>query len=141
LLWDKTNAQRGLENHSHGHAHRLRHESPLDSDGSHLHIQSRKAVVGLTFIPPLAIALIWQEVFLQALNIVGGVGIVILFGILPCIIFLKKADAGWKKILGVLMLLLFLGCLVCEIGQEAGLMQIKPEIEQWAPQVQHMKLN
>jgi len=112
-----------------------------DMTENHLHIQSRKAVIGLTFIPPLAIALIWPEVFLQALNIVGGVGIVILFGILPCIIFLKKNAAGRKKILGVLMLLLFLGCLVCEIGQEAGLMQIKPEIEQWAPQVQHMKLN
>lgn len=111
-----------------------------DMTENHLHIKSRKTVIGLTFIPPLAIALIWPEVFLQALNIVGGVGIVILFGILPCIIFIKKNDAGWKKILGALMLLLFLGCLVCEIGQETGLMQIKPEIEHWAPQVQHMKL-
>jgi tyrosine-specific transport protein len=110
-----------------------------DMTENQLGITNRMVVILLTFIPPLAIALIWPEVFLQALNIVGGVGIVILFGILPSIIFLKKSTTSGKKILGVIMLLLFLGCLACEIGQETGIMRIRPEMEHWAPQIHHLK--
>ncbi|MGX9365022.1 aromatic amino acid transport family protein [Desulfoplanes sp. PS50] len=110
-----------------------------DMTENQLGITNRMVVILLTFIPPLAIALIWPEVFLQALNIVGGVGIVILFGILPSIIFLKKSTTSGKKILGVIMLLLFLGCLACEIGQEIGIMRIRPEMEHWAPQIHHLK--
>ena len=110
-----------------------------DMTENQMGITNRTLVIALTFIPPLAIALIWPEVFLQALNIVGGVGIVILFGILPSIIFLKKSKKSWQKILGVIMLILFLGCLACEIGQETGMMRIKPDMEHWAPQIHHMK--
>jgi tyrosine-specific transport protein len=110
-----------------------------DMTENQLGITNRMVVILLTFIPPLAIALIWPEVFLQALNIVGGVGIVILFGILPSIIFLKKSTTSGKKILGVIMLLLFLGCLACEIGQETGIMRIRPEMEHWAPRIHHLK--
>jgi tyrosine-specific transport protein len=110
-----------------------------DMTENQLGITNRITVILLTFMPPLAIALIWPEVFLQALNIVGGVGIVILFGILPSIIFLKKSTTSGEKILGVIMLLLFLGCLACEIGQETGIMRIRPEMEHWAPQIHHLK--
>ena len=111
-----------------------------DMTENHLHIKNHALVVAVTFIPPLAIALVWPEVFLTAINIVGGVGIVILFGILPCIIFIMKHKTLPRRILGVLMLCLFLFCLAFEIGQETGMLQIKPEIEYWNPDVHHIQI-
>ena len=44
----------------------------------------------LSFIPPLLIALIYPDIFLQAINIAGGFGIVTLFGVLPSIIAMLR---------------------------------------------------
>ena len=47
-------------------------------------------VAGLTFIPPFIISIFFPQVFLKAIGVVGGVGIAILFGVLPAIVFFIK---------------------------------------------------
>lgn len=89
--------------------------------------------VALTFIPPLAVACIYPDIFLKAIDLVGGVGIVVLFGILPAIICLKKAKTRRIRILAGLMMVLFAGCLAIEVLQECGWLHLRPEMEYWNP--------
>ncbi|MFO7818539.1 MAG: aromatic amino acid transport family protein [Desulfovibrionales bacterium] len=110
-----------------------------DMTENHLNLKGRAVVVGATFLPPLVISLVWPQIFLEAINIVGGVGIVVLFGILPGIIYIRKADGGLKKGIGWAILIVFVLCLVFEIGQEAGLLHIQPHVEHYAPQVEHIR--
>lgn len=78
------------------------------------------------------ISLTHPDIFLTSLNIVGGVGIVVLFGILPAIIALLKARSGNARMLAILMLALFSTCLLLEIAQETGFLRIKPQVEYWS---------
>jgi tyrosine-specific transport protein len=89
-------------------------------------------VACLTFIPPLTVSLIYPQLFLKMLNLVGGVGVVLLFGILPSFIFFRKAQKlhqQWRQIIGLLLCVIFSALLILECGQEAGLLQIHPQIE------------
>jgi tyrosine-specific transport protein len=96
-----------------------------------LKVKSRLLVVVLTFLPPLLIAFCFPNVFLNAMNLVGGVGIVILFGVLPSIIAAKKAGSRKALIWALLMLVLFTLFLLLEVGQESGVTQISPDREYW----------
>lgn len=61
----------------------------------------------VTFVPPVVVAIIWPDVFIKALNIAGGIGIVTLFGVLPCLISVLKKENDLKtKILGCFFLVL-----------------------------------
>ena len=102
-----------------------------DLTKNHLNLHSRFAEIAITFLPPLIISLIYPDIFLKALNIVGGVGIVLLFGILPSIIGIKKFKSKKLKFLSVIMLILFASFFIIEICQEIGLLQIKPHVEHW----------
>ncbi len=96
-------------------------------------VSSRRVAAGLTFGPPLVIALVYPNIFLKMLNIVGGVGILLVFGILPCLVYIKsqrdrpvRGRWGGYLLLGVFGLLM-----VLELAQEAGWLQIKPNVEHW----------
>jgi tyrosine-specific transport protein len=102
-----------------------------DLTENHLKLKNRYLVVFFSFAPPLAIALIYPNIFLKTLDVVGGVGIVILFGILPCIIAIKKAKTLCGRIFCILIFLTFTGFLGLEIAQELGFMKIQPHIEIW----------
>jgi len=84
------------------------------------------------FGPPLAITLIYPNLFLNALNIAGGVGISIVFGLLPGIILLKISK-GHKvyRTIGLILTLFFFCVLLLELAQEAGLLSIHPAVEHW----------
>jgi len=69
-------------------------------------------LVFLTFIPPLLITIFFPNVFLNAIGVVGGVGIAVLFGILPAVVFFIKSKSSKGKILAVVMFLLFLTALL-----------------------------
>ncbi|MEJ5243648.1 MAG: aromatic amino acid transport family protein [Desulfomicrobiaceae bacterium] len=84
-----------------------------------------------SFGPPLLIALVYPDIFLKAIDIAGGFGIVTLFGILPCIIALRNARTPRQKKLGIAMLLLFCLFFLLEAGQELGMLDISAEIEHW----------
>lgn len=94
------------------------------------HCDSRALVVLLTFAPPLLTALIYPDIFLKALDIVGGVGIVVLFGILPTLMVLldKSRSSGMKALClaGFVFAVVILGV---ELLQESGLLQLKPWVE------------
>ena len=60
----------------------------------------------LAFIPPLVITIICPNIFISVQDIIGGIGIAVLFGILPSIILLKKLS-GVKKILPIAMITFF----------------------------------
>jgi len=85
----------------------------------------------LAFAPPLIIALVYPDLFLKAIDIAGGFGIVTLFGILPSIIAIRKAKTPVQRALGFAMLALFGMFLMLETCQELGLLDIHEKIEHW----------
>lgn len=76
------------------------------------------AVTIATFIPPLIVAIFFPNVFLKAIGIVGGVGIAILFGILPSIVFFMKHKNIKARILAIIMFLLFFAALAFDLAND-----------------------
>ncbi|MGB2601299.1 MAG: aromatic amino acid transport family protein [Candidatus Omnitrophota bacterium] len=92
---------------------------------------NRVLIGALSFAPPFIIALVYPNLFMSALDLVGGFGIVILFGLLPSIILVKRAKSLSKRLLGIVLVVVFLFCLVLETCQELGVLPIKPDVEYW----------
>ncbi|HBM15742.1 MAG TPA: hypothetical protein DD381_05275 [Lentisphaeria bacterium] len=74
-------------------------------------INDRYLVTTITFLPVIVIALIYPNIFISALSIVGGIGEAILFGVLPAIIIINISKSAQKykamlKCVGVYMLVL-----------------------------------
>ncbi|MCK5844311.1 MAG: hypothetical protein KAG97_06360 [Victivallales bacterium] len=89
----------------------------------------KKALVATaTFIPPLVIALFFPNVFLCAIGIVGGVGIAILFGILPAIVHFIKHKSLKKRITATLIIILFLAALAADLANDFGFIDTKTAI-------------
>ena len=90
---------------------------------------NRQLVILLAFGPPLAVTLIFPSVFLSALDIVGGFGVAILFGLLPCVIVVLRARASGRiPLAGIIMFLIFLLIIFFKIGKETGIINIKPGV-------------
>ncbi|MBC7355780.1 MAG: Aromatic amino acid permease [Desulfomicrobiaceae bacterium] len=101
-----------------------------DLTASHLGSTRRGLVFALTFLPPLAIAILYPAIFLSALDLVGGVGICLIFGILPGLLVLKHS-CGLRKLGGWAILFCFALILLYELGQEFGLLHLAPDAEYW----------
>ena len=99
-----------------------------DLTKNHFKVSSRVLILALSFGPPILISLIYPDIFLKALNIVGGIGIVVLFGVLPSIIAIMKARTAAKKVLAVTALTFFGFCLLFVLGQQFGLINIQPRV-------------
>ena len=93
--------------------------------------KNRALTVAIAFLPPLAITIFWPNIFLNALDFVGGVGVVILFGILPCVIMLKNRSLLLKRFLIIPVLFLFVAILLFKVQQNLNLSKIKPGVEYW----------
>jgi tyrosine-specific transport protein len=84
-------------------------------------------IAALVFIPPLLVTIIYPNIFLTALDIVGGIGETILFIVLPAIILFKiikhwhGLKASVAKIVGYCMLLVGLFILIFIILEKLGL--------------------
>lgn len=87
-------------------------------------------VIIITFLPPLVVALLFPNIFLKAINIVGGIGIVILFGVLPTIIAFIKAKTKRSKALAIIILLLFAAVFITQILEETSIIKFQPTHEQ-----------
>ena len=87
----------------------------------------------LVFLPPFVFVLLSSEVFLTALDVVGGLGIALIFGISPALILLKEKHTGhrWQAVLGTSLLIFFGLILIFELGQEFGLLPIDATVENW----------
>lgn len=93
-------------------------------------IRNRPLVIALTFLPPLLTSLIYPDIFLKALDIVGGVGIVVLFGILPTLmVLMNRARGKGLRLLCLAAFLFALFILGLEVLQEANLLHLKPWVE------------
>ena len=87
-------------------------------------IQGGTIIKCFSLIPPAVIALVWPGVFIKALDVVGGVGIVTLFGILPCLIAIRSSRYSRKiHIAGLIFLILSFLALGSTIASLAG---VKP---------------
>jgi tyrosine-specific transport protein len=86
----------------------------------------------LAFGLPLLITLCYPDLFLIALNVAGGVGIGIVFGILPGMILVKmRKDFKPGLALGIGLMLFFAATMGLELLQETGGLKIKPNMEHW----------
>ncbi|MCX8110838.1 MAG: hypothetical protein N3D15_06280 [Syntrophorhabdaceae bacterium] len=85
----------------------------------------------LAFGPPIIIAIVYPNIFLKAMDIVGGFGIVSLFGILPSLIAYKKANTSRQKMLAIVMFIIFIVFFILECAQEFGFLHIDPDREYW----------
>lgn len=78
-------------------------------------------IIAATFLPPLIIALLFPSVFLKAIGIVGGVGIALLFGLLPAVIFFLKNRSFLSRLLALGIGLLFTAALVVDLSNDFGI--------------------
>ncbi len=92
------------------------------------------------FAPPLIVSLFFPNVFLEALDIVGGVGVGTLFGILPGMLLIKQGAPGsMMKKAGYGLVIFFLIVLVVELMQETGMLHISPDVEYWTSHTIHRR--
>ncbi len=82
----------------------------------------------VVFLPPLAFALCEPGIFLDMIELIGGVGMILLFGILPLLAFLRHRAAGRPLLQAAiaLPLALFLVILIVELGKVSGIVQFDP---------------
>ena len=99
----------------------------------HFHRKNRPLVIALTFLPPYLIALINPDIFLNAINLVGGVGIVLLFGVLPGVVAFCKARTRKMRLFCLGMILLFALAFFLEMAHEAGILdsRLPKDREYW----------
>lgn len=89
----------------------------------------RELILAVSFLPSFFIALFFPNIFLKAVNLVGGVGIAILYGILPCIIGLirsRRDKRFWYSVACGTSLLVFAVLLCWQTLVEFGV--FKPHI-------------
>ncbi|WP_432737875.1 aromatic amino acid transport family protein [Maridesulfovibrio sp. FT414] len=103
-----------------------------DLTATHLGTKNKPLVWSLSFLPPLIVGLIYPDIFLVAINLVGGVGECIIFGILPGFIVWKYSPEGSiRKYSGMVLIVCFAAVLMIELGQELGLLHLSPNVEYW----------
>jgi tyrosine-specific transport protein len=85
----------------------------------------------ITFVPPLLVAVFYPGLFLEALDMVGGVGIALLFGVLPGLLLFKDSQTTLGRSLSIFIVAFFLLVLLFELGQEFGLLTIDADTEVW----------
>jgi tyrosine-specific transport protein len=94
----------------------------------HLKTESRIVVSSITFLPVLAIVLVYPDIFISALSIVGGIGEDLLFAVLPAIIILKISRkfkfCSLAKVIGSIMLILGIFVFIYVLLQKFGLINI-----------------
>ena len=92
----------------------------------------------LAFGLPLFITLYYPDLFLMALNVAGGVGIGMVFGILPGMILIKMRKAFKPGLaLGIGVMLFFAVTMGMELLQETGQLEIRPHVEHWTSTFEH----
>lgn len=92
-----------------------------------------RLVVWLTaFVPPLAVGALYPNIFIDALNVVGGIGVGSLFGILPGLLLIRQGEPGSRRRLAGWGIVCFFSIvLLVEIAQMTGLVHITPDVGYW----------
>jgi len=79
---------------------------------------SKNTIMVATFLPPLIITLLFPTLFLKAIGVVGGVGIALLFGVLPSVIYFLKNRSIRARILALSIGLLFTAALIIDLSND-----------------------
>jgi tyrosine-specific transport protein len=100
-------------------------------DLTHMYLKTSNwfVVAALTFLPPLAVALIYPNIFLSALDVVGGVGESVLFIVLPGAILVKLSRTRNSRLgaaVGRLMVAVGTVVTIYVILSKAGLIDLVP---------------
>lgn len=93
-----------------------------------LNIHNKWAVLSVAFIPPLIVSYLFADIFLKAINVAGGIGIVLLFGVLPSIIFYKKTVSKIGKISSIFFFIVFAIALCIVTLQTFGVLNLQPQV-------------
>lgn len=82
-----------------------------------------------TFLPPLLITLLYPSIFLDMVDVVGGLGTIILFGLLPILSFVRRTERGRRmtKVIMIGAFALFLCIFVLEAGKVLGVIHMDIE--------------
>lgn len=103
-----------------------------DLGDSTFKVRNMTVIRAVAFLPPLLVSIFYPGIFLRAMNVVGGFGVCVIFGILPAALLLQEGRKSKKALVGgLVMLVLFVGILVSETFQELGISKIKPNVEYW----------
>ncbi len=99
-----------------------------DMTVTYLKKDSRFLVGCISFLPPLIIALVYPNIFLSALDIVGGVGETVLFAILPAVILIQMTRSKNRtlSLVGYGMLMIGILVLVYVAGDKLGFIDLVP---------------
>ncbi|MFA5286755.1 MAG: aromatic amino acid transport family protein [Candidatus Omnitrophota bacterium] len=99
---------------------------------NYVKVKNKALTIAVSFLPPLIIALLYPNIFLSVLDFVGGIGVVILFGVFPCIIGLKQKIPLFRRLFFIVpVLTFFVIILVLKVHQELGLSRIRPGVGYW----------
>ena len=101
-----------------------------DLTHTYLHTSNKTVAAAIAFLPPLIISLVYPDVFLDAIGFVGGVGIDLIFGVLPGMLLIKYGT-GKIRFFGYVIVFCFSIVLMYELGQELGVLHIHPDAEYW----------
>ena len=77
----------------------------------------------ITFCPPLIITLICSNIFISIQDVIGGVGIAVLFGILPSYILFKKSH-NFKRGFAVILICFFLFVFIFALIERFGVIHL-----------------
>jgi tyrosine-specific transport protein len=98
-----------------------------DLTSTYFKTNNRLLVGALSFLPPLLVTLIYPNIFLNALEIVGGIGETILFVVLPGFILWritrKVKGMKWLSIVGIIIFLLGMFITLYVFGMETGIIK------------------
>ena len=96
-------------------------------------IENRIFVGCLAFIIPLVVTLVYPNIFLSAVDIVGGVGETILFLLLPGVILFKMCREKYAVLRWVAYLMIVLGAFITIflVLEKLGLVHLAPTIAQY----------
>ncbi len=86
----------------------------------------------ITFTPPIVVVYLYPDLFLEALDLAGGLGVGLAFGVAPALMLLRwRSKSSWIRLGGWALLLLFASIVGLELAQEAGWLHLQPSVEHW----------
>lgn len=86
----------------------------------------------LTFTPPILVVYLYPDLFLEALNLAGGLGVGLVFGVAPALMLLRwRSVSPWARLGGWALLILFACVVGLDLAQEAGWLHLQPNVEHW----------
>ena len=91
-----------------------------------LNIYNKWLLFVVAFIPPLVVSYLFADVFLKALDIVGGIGIVLLFGILPTIIYYRRSRSKLGILVSSIFFIAFSVTFIITLLQTFGMLHLSP---------------